>query len=138
MRIYIKKIGPDGLDANDIIACEDIGLTKDDNIYFTSPVNVSAHVDLIDDVIIAIVSTEGTIATSCARCLCEVKRKLHINFELDYKIERGTEFVEIGEDIRQEIILGLPFRMLCSEQCKGICPVCGGNRNDYECRCNYD
>ncbi len=137
MRIYIKKIGPDGLNVNDTIACEDIGLTKDDNIYFTSSVNVSAHVDLIDDVIIATVSTEGLIVSSCARCLSEVKRRLYINFELDYKIERGTEFVEIGEDVRQEIILGLPFRILCSEDCKGICPICGVNRNDCECGCNH-
>jgi uncharacterized protein len=43
--------------------------------------------------------------------------------------------LELEEILREQVLLQLPMQRVCSEACKGICPVCGLNRNETECRC---
>jgi uncharacterized protein len=37
--------------------------------------------------------------------------------------------------VKEEILLALPGHVLCSESCKGICPLCGADRNLADCGC---
>ena len=77
------------------------------------------------------------ITGSCGRCL-EVSRqeistgKLCLLFEL----ADVTEELDVSEDIRSEMLLALPMNFLCSDDCAGLCPVCGANRNKEKCRCH--
>jgi DUF177 domain-containing protein len=43
--------------------------------------------------------------------------------------------LELNDVLREFVLLALPMQRLCEENCKGICPVCGQNRNQNECRC---
>jgi len=43
--------------------------------------------------------------------------------------------IDLSEMIRQEIILHFPLNLVCSTRCKGLCPVCGKDRNKVECDC---
>lgn len=43
--------------------------------------------------------------------------------------------IEIAEPLRQEILLSLPIRLICKEECLGLCSECGANLNKEECRC---
>ncbi len=43
--------------------------------------------------------------------------------------------LELNDVLREFVLLALPMQKLCDENCKGICPVCGQNRNQNECRC---
>jgi len=43
--------------------------------------------------------------------------------------------LELSEVLREQILLSLPMQRVCGEGCKGICPVCGQNRNLVECLC---
>ena len=43
--------------------------------------------------------------------------------------------IDLGGEIRDEILLALPISPLCRPDCAGICPVCGGNRNVQACDC---
>ena len=45
------------------------------------------------------------------------------------------EEVDLEPLLREQIILAVPFAPLCSEDCKGLCPVCGRNRNREACTC---
>ena len=95
------------------------------------------------------------LTASCDRCLTEARFPLDTGFDLFYQpmsaIARDEEIeidegeAEIGfyengglelEDIlREQILLALPMQRVCSDDCKGICPVCGKNRNQSECGC---
>jgi uncharacterized protein len=46
--------------------------------------------------------------------------------------------LELNDVLREEILLALPMQRVCREDCKGICPVCGQNRNQNECRCHTE
>ncbi len=43
------------------------------------------------------------------------------------------EQIDLGEVMREQFILALPMKPLCRESCKGLCPVCGVNRNREDC-----
>lgn len=97
----------------------------------------------------------GQVETSCARCLDSVGHRLQHDFDLLYRpqgVDRvGDEVAiheadtEIGyyqgeglllEDaIREQVLLATPLKMLCREDCKGLCPHCGRNRNLEPCNC---
>jgi uncharacterized protein len=44
--------------------------------------------------------------------------------------------VEVTDLFWEQVALTLPVKLLCSEQCRGVCPMCGGNRNRGECACS--
>ena len=45
------------------------------------------------------------------------------------------EVIDIDEMVREQLLLALPAQILCREDCKGLCPECGGDRNLNECKC---
>jgi uncharacterized protein len=56
--------------------------------------------------------------------------------------ERDTEiaffsgdFIEVADIVREQILLSLPMKPICQEQCQGLCPHCGKNRNLDACNC---
>ena len=44
--------------------------------------------------------------------------------------------LDVDTLINNEILINMPVKVLCKEECKGICPVCGGNLNEKECGCD--
>ncbi len=45
------------------------------------------------------------------------------------------DFVDISREVNTALVLSLPIQMLCADDCRGLCPVCGKNLNDGECAC---
>jgi uncharacterized protein len=98
---------------------------------------------------------ETTLRLLCGRCLVEFERKMEIPVNLTFfpaQEETASESRELSEEevgssvyAEDEIDLGVfmkelvelhkPMKPLCSEECKGICPKCGANRNEKECGC---
>jgi uncharacterized protein len=46
--------------------------------------------------------------------------------------------IDLGEVVREQLYLALPMKPLCREDCKGLCPVCGVNRNRETCTCQQE
>ena len=46
--------------------------------------------------------------------------------------------VDLSEIVREQFYLALPMKPLCREDCKGLCPVCGKNRNREACTCQSE
>ncbi len=44
--------------------------------------------------------------------------------------------VEVADIFWEQVALALPVKLLCSEECRGVCAACGGNRNRGECSCS--
>jgi uncharacterized protein len=97
----------------------------------------------------------ASVELSCARCLEPVMRDIAKTFDLLYRplgSDAGREEVtitqaeaEIGyyqgeglllEDVlREQLLLAVPLKVVCSEDCKGLCPRCGKNLNREGCAC---
>ncbi|HUR21173.1 MAG TPA: DUF177 domain-containing protein, partial [Vicinamibacterales bacterium] len=52
--------------------------------------------------------------------------------------EYRDEQIDLGEVVREQLYLTLPMKPLCREDCKGLCPVCGVNRNRETCTCQQE
>jgi uncharacterized protein len=100
----------------------------------------------------------GAVVTSCGRCLEEAKLALDVDVSVlfvEREESKGAEseedeepaldapdvmtyedgIIDLGAELREEILLAIPTQVLCREECKGLCPVCGGNRNQVPCQC---
>jgi len=55
--------------------------------------------------------------------------------ELGLSFYRGEE-ISLEPLIREQALLALPTRPLCDENCRGLCPRCGADLNESECRCH--
>lgn len=86
-----------------------------------------------------------SLRMTCARCLKELEQKNHYHFEHilvrelannndDYIVAEG-DVVDMSETALTDILLELPSKVLCSEDCKGLCPVCGADLNVSDCSC---
>jgi uncharacterized protein len=91
----------------------------------------------------------------CDRCLGPARFPLAGSFDLFYRpmstIAREEEIeidegeaeiafyegggMELEDVLREQVLLALPMQRTCREQCRGICPVCGVNRNETPCDC---
>jgi uncharacterized protein len=112
------------------------------------------HKNILDDIrIVGKLDTEVEVA--CARCLEPVRQPLHRDFELLYRppgadkakedaaVSKGETEISYYEGdgllledvLREQVLLEAPYRALCQENCKGLCPTCGLNMNSGECHC---
>ena len=116
------------------LAPEELGL-PDKEFQRLSPVGITAKLEKVGNMVIANVNLDGSFTTECGRCLEPVKQQLKRSCDFDYAIDNRTEYVDLGEDIRQELVMALPAAVVCEEECKGLCPVCGVNLNREICKC---
>lgn len=95
------------------------------------------------------------VLQQCSRCLVDFSQILELDFEVfcarvqNPRVEShpaldeedgGVHYhdgkvLSIDGEIREAVILGLPMRPLCKEDCAGLCPQCGEDRNLGPCRC---
>jgi len=112
-------------------------------------------VGTLDDIRVA-----GKLSTGleilCARCLDPVQVPVNRDFDLLYRPAGSDigedkevelqdrdaaisyyegEGLELAEIVREQLLLAVPIKTVCREECKGLCPHCGKNLNTGECEC---
>jgi DUF177 domain-containing protein len=83
--------------------------------------------------------------TECVRCLTEFQQPLEVDFSDLYAFttasitqsglllpENGK--IDLSPVVRDEMLLAFPIKPLCRPDCKGLCPICGENRNEVICQ----
>ncbi len=134
MKISVTHIGPKGMDFQKRMDPHEIGLLHED-VNTLKALDLSGHIEKILNSVTARVQVETRIEYECDRCLDHYAKDVNFNFTFNYMIEPNTQFVDLGEDLRQEIMLNLSQKHLCQEDCRGICPECGKNLNEGMCKC---
>lgn len=100
-----------------------------DNLYFDGKfVRVGREILLEAEVI-----THQLI--TCSRCLGEYQQVKKQQFNLKFNSSDLEDYLEIDEDIREQILLDFPMKVLCKPDCRGMCLGCGVNLNFEECKC---
>lgn len=113
---------------------------------FSSPVDISGFLFNRAGIVSLEFSVRFTLTVVCDRCLDELDRDYFYEFEHtvvhslendnDEYIIAQDDMIDINEIALSDLLLQLPSKMLCCEECKGLCPVCGCNLNKSECECN--
>lgn len=96
-----------------------------------------------------------TLEGRCARCVEPVRRHLEGEFDLLYRplgvdaagdessiSEAETEIgyysgegILLEDVLKEQVLLAMPVKQVCSEACRGLCPTCGCNLNHETCQC---
>lgn len=111
-----------------------------------APIEVDVHLESASGAVTAVGVVRAPIETTCVRCLqpvstiLEVKvRELYTTKEQDPNREQtypisGAQ-IDLGDMAREALVLELPLVPLCREDCAGLCPQCGLDRNEVSCSC---
>ena len=118
------------------------------NVRFPKPVKVTGSVTGNGGLMQLCSRADIDYETVCARCLAKVVGVLSVDYEKnvakenvlqnedndDYVIlEEGM--LDFDETLIEQILLEFPSKLLCREDCKGLCPKCGKDLNEGGCDC---
>lgn len=102
-------------------------IVKSANLFFSFEANK------YDDVIGVLGTITGTMTFECSRCLKLFEQNISIPFECSFTKEEYE--CDVTEEVRESVLLNIPMKPLCNKDCKGLCPVCGNNKNEKDCFC---
>jgi uncharacterized protein len=127
----------------------------DERVKLTAPATVNGKIRLAGNEVFVNGHVDTRAQVECDRCLKPIELPVNADFELEYIT--GSEYetsavaelteaemsvavfdgeaLDIDEIVKEQILLAVPTRMLCREDCKGICPQCGVDKNTGECNC---
>ncbi len=134
MKIAIQKITDRGFDLEHKVLPDDWNLDGFD-IKFINQIKFKGRLRREYDRIIGRVDVLTYREINCSRCLTGVCQTKRYNFHRSYQLIELGDFLDIGRDIREEILLNFSLRVLCSPDCRGLCPACGKNLNWGDCNC---
>lgn len=123
-----------------------------DGVRFDSDARVTGQITDNAGYMRLVLSAELAYHGECARCLAPVSGVFSLDFERtvaaehtlteEQKDELSDEYVEvvdgkldIDEPLREELWLCFPKKLLCEEDCPGLCPVCGRPKREGDCGC---
>ena len=116
-----------------------------EELRFTKPVTVSGKATYTGEDFFLTGSIHAEYIATCCRCLKDVPSTMEIVFTEEYAKQADEnhpdrylyqgETIELGQMAGDLISLNAPMRHLCSEDCQGLCPVCGVDRNKTKCDC---
>ena len=127
----------------------------DDRVSLIAPAAVKGKVRLSGNQVFVNGHVDTRAQVECDRCLKPVEIPVNADFTLeyisgsDYESSQVVELTEaemlvavfdgeaidVDEIVKEQVLLTVPTRGLCREDCKGICPECGTDRNTGECSC---
>ncbi len=134
-------------------ALGDDGFTR-----FTGPVQYRLNISRIADMIEVRGEVESVVELSCGRCLERYTMPFSTNFSLAFarqlpdcvdddgeEIELSAEELgltllegdelSLSDQLQEQVLMALPIKPLCHQDCKGICAQCGASLNSEKCSC---
>ncbi|HOO25211.1 MAG TPA: DUF177 domain-containing protein [Clostridiales bacterium] len=117
-----------------------------DYLPFTQPVQIKGKVKNSAGVVSISATVYGKTLTECDRCASDITGSMSVPVEhilvtrLSGDDDTGLILVEdakldLDSLAREDILLAMPTKVLCADDCKGLCAGCGVNLNYEECRC---
>ena len=127
----------------------------DERVRVTEPISVNGRVTKSGSEVDVSGRVETRVNVECDRCLKTLEMPVSAGFKLqyitgqDYETSHAAaltademalsvfdgEVIDVDEIVREQILLSVPDRALCDENCSGICSICGTNLNAGSCDC---
>lgn len=121
---------------------------------FRKPIEVDARLDKTTRHLALRVEIRTIGHFQCDRCLDEFDRAVTTGYGMIYVYDQtetgryppeeiqvlaaSTTHLTLVDDVRQVVLLSIPLKLLCNEECRGLCPQCGTNFNRSSCACRAE
>ena len=153
MRIEVESLTAEGKPFEQTYAPGELPL-EDEHVSLAADVRAWGRASRKGDEVRVRGSLQTSVELRCDRCLGPVPMPVNVDFaanfvragdpaseakelqdeDLESSVYDGDS-VDLGEIVREQILLALPARQLCDADCKGLCPSCGKNLNTESCDC---
>ncbi|MBL8023484.1 MAG: DUF177 domain-containing protein [Elusimicrobia bacterium] len=134
MRLRIRDIVREkSIELDESIPASRFTLESPDRPELVRPVQAHMKAEIQEEDAWAWVQVRASLTLSCARCLERYELEVRPSFEVEAPVTE--EYLDIDDDIRQNIFLSLPPKPLCRPGCRGLCSMCGKNLNKGPCGC---
>lgn len=125
----------------------------DDQEMFPGEIRIQATLERLADTLCVALEIELPGHFICDRCAAAFERTIRSRETFFFSftdggggsedeeagvIPPGMLVLDISQEIRDTVILGLPAKVLCREDCRGLCPVCGADLNQETCTCQRE
>lgn len=154
MRVELARMGTRALSFAHDYAPDEFNL-EEERVELATPPTVSGRVRRNGRKVVVEGHVKAVARFECDRCL----RPLSLPIDADFRAEFVTpevynvletaelgeedlalsvfdgELIDVDEIVREQILLAVPSHAICEENCKGLCPICGADRNLKECGC---
>lgn len=161
MKININNIPDEGLDVQttkDRNWLQSIFGDVGENDFTLDEIHITCNIRKLQQSVFLNGAIETVIHTTCSRCLETAMLPVSASFRytlMPAKAEESREEIELSEEdleygyyegeivdcdplIYEQIVLQIPIKVLCTEDCRGLCPDCGTNFNIEACNCASD
>ena len=163
MRIHIDQIKENGLSLNFSEPAENFTvlaeMIQNGEGDFLAPIDTQLEIKRISDLIHVDGAFNTSLRLNCDRCLKAFETDLNNDFTLTYANDLSNpaeaddeelelspedmglihfhgEEIDLRQGVQEQVVLSLPLRSLCSNDCKGLCPQCGADLNKTDCDCS--
>ena len=158
MRIEIERLDAQGEAFAHRYATDELSL-DDETARVASEASVSGRATRKGDEVRLRGTVTAEVEVYCDRCAAPIVAPLEVEFDTSFipaEVERGVVEnvelkafdldrsvyeggeVDVDDLVREQILLALPTRSLCREDCKGLCPACGADLNAGDCACDKE
>ncbi len=154
MRIEVDRLEELGNKFSQTYEVDSLPL-DDQDIRLTEPAEVRGRIKRSGKEVELRGELHAKIEAACSRCLQPVELPIQAEFAerfvpaVSWRAEEQHELreedlnlavfdgeaIELNDLVREEILLAMPSHVLCRDDCKGLCPICGIDRNTGSCRC---
>ncbi len=134
-------------DIDEIFHCDSF-LYNSEEIKFLSPIKAKGKVSVRENLVVLDIEASTTLELTCTRCLDRYNSDITLNIFEEYSQDTKQEnpdviiitedYIDLLKVIKDNIIVSLPIKKLCKDNCKGLCQSCGVNLNHEQCSCFKD
>ncbi len=117
-------------------------------VTYPQPAKLSGTYTSMADTINVCGEMRFSAASRCGRCLSAVEKPLAASFDVVFALTPREDdpdvyvydgaWIDLTEMAADAAQLALPMRWVCGEDCRGLCPKCGANRNETVCSCRIE
>jgi uncharacterized protein len=127
---------------------DEVPIEEFEGISFRSPAKVQLELRYVDRMLHLTGTVDARAEGTCDSCLEDVEVQVHADVDerLDPHVGRDDPFGESNvlagnrldvADLAQQLVLSeLPMGLRCTQDCKGLCGICGTNLNIAPCKCD--
>ncbi len=139
MKILVARIPEEGSNYEGSDPGSIMQVEKDPLIKEFGEIGYKLYAQRVSEELVVRGTLSAEVEMRCARCSEFFSTTVAVSdFLRAYPAPKGTDSVDITEDLREDILLHVSGFALCGEDCKGICSQCGANLNHGPCQCEKD
>ena len=149
MKVNIQRFSEGIHEVSEEISAEDLGLSQ--AIKISGNLKVNALVDKFEESFRVKLNIKVEVIDQCDKCLEEFKSSFDETGEQIFQVGEGefedddieilpknTKELDLSNLINEVFLINRPIQKICTESCKGLCPICGKDLNKTSCDCKNE